>query len=60
MRDSIFWENLVCNFQPIKGPVEFNSLLLKFFVMSRGLTRSDTGGLANEAYLSNPIVSSKQ
>ena len=27
--------------------------------MSPGLMRSDTGGLANEAYLSNP-VSSKQ
>ena len=30
------------------------------FVMSPGLLKSDTGGLANQAYLSNPIVSSKQ
>ena len=28
--------------------------------MSPGLMRGDTGGLANEAYFSNPIVSSTQ
>ena len=25
----IFWENSVCDFQTVKGPVELNSLLLK-------------------------------
>ena len=28
--------------------------------MSPGLMRSDTGGLANGVYLSDPIISSKQ
>ena len=31
-----------------------------FFVTSPGLMRADTGGLVNEAYLSNPIISLKQ
>ena len=44
----------------MKSPVELNSLLLIFFVMSPGLIRRDTGRLANEASTSNPIVSSKQ
>ena len=44
----------------MKRPVELNSLLLKFFVISPGLMRGDTGGLANEALTSNPIVASKE
>ena len=44
----------------MKNPVKLNSLLLKFFVMSPGLMRDEPGGLVNEAYFSNPIVSLKQ
>ena len=48
----------------MKSPVELNSLLSKFFVVSPGLLyhpiRRDTGRLTNEAFTSNPIVSSKQ
>ena len=29
MYGCIFWENSVCDFQTVKGPVELNSLLLK-------------------------------
>ena len=50
----------VCDFQSMKNPVKLNSLLLKFFVMSPGLMRDEPGGLVNEAYFSNPIVSLKQ
>ena len=48
----------------MKTPVELNSLFSKFFVISPGLVyhliRRDTGRLANEAFTSNLIVSSKQ
>ena len=54
----------VCNFQSMKSPVEMNSLLSKFFcyiaLLLYQLIRRDTGRLANEAFTSNPIVSSKQ
>ena len=53
----------VCDFQSMKSPMELNSLLSKF-VISPGLLyhliRRDSGRLANEAFSSNPIVSSKQ
>ena len=61
------WEHLffsVCNLQSMKSPVELNSLLSKFFCLSPGslhhLIRRDSGRLANEAFTSNPIISSKQ
>ena len=47
----------------MKNPVELNSLLSKFFYITRllyQLIRRDTGRLANEAITSNPIVTSKQ
>ena len=48
----------------MKCLVELISLLSKFFVVSPGLLyhliRRDTGQLTNEAFTSNPIVSSKQ
>ena len=47
------------NFQSMKSPVEQNSLFLKFFSYILGLIRRDTGRLANEAFMSNPIVSLK-
>ena len=54
----------VCNFQSIKSPVELNGLLSKFFCYTTWLLyqliRRDTGRLVNEAFTSNPIVSSKQ
>ena len=58
-------ERSVCNFQSMKSPVELNSLLPKFFCyitpgLLYHLIRSDSGRLANEAFTSNPIVSSKQ
>ena len=53
----------VCNFQFMKSPLELNSLLSKLF-FSPGLLyhliRRDTGRLANEAFTSNFIVSSRQ
>ena len=54
----------VCNFQSMKSSVEFNILLSKFFCymtwLLYQLIRRDTGRLANEAFTSNLIVSSKQ
>ena len=54
----------VCNFQSMKSPVELNSLLSKFFCyitwLLYQLIRCDTGRLANEAFTSNPNVSSKR
>ena len=54
----------VCNFQSTKSPVELNSLLSKFFsfitCLLYQLIRRDTGRHANEAFTSNPIVSSMQ
>ena len=54
----------VCNFQSRKNPVELNSLLSKFFCyitwLLYHLMRRDIGWLTNEAFTSNPIVSSKQ
>ena len=47
----------------MKSPVELNSLFLKFFcyiIISPGLIGRDSGGLANEAFTSNPTVSLKQ
>ena len=55
-----FLKNVVCNFQSIKRPVELNTLLLKFFCHVTWFDEEWHGGLANETYLSNPIVSSKQ
>ena len=49
-----------CNFQSMKSSVEMNSLVLNFFVITPGLIRRDTGRLTNEAFTSNPIISSKQ
>ena len=52
----------VCNFQSMKSPVEAFSQ--NSFVISPGLLyhliRRDSGRLANDAFTSNPIVSSKQ
>ena len=48
-----------CNFQSMKGPVELNSLFLKFFCYIAWFDEHDTGGLANGAFTSNPIMSSK-
>ena len=50
-------EMIVRNFQSMKSPVELNRLLLKFFCYATWFMRDDTGGLAYEAYLSNPTVS---
>ena len=54
----------VCNSQSMKSPVELNSLLSKFFCyiiwLLYQLIRRDTGRVVNEAFTSNPIVSSKQ
>ena len=54
----------VCDFQSMKSPVELNSLLSKFFCyitwFVNHLIRRDFARLANEAFTSNPIVSSKQ
>ena len=50
----------VCNFQSMKNPLERNSLFLNSLVVSPGLIRRDTVGLANEVFTSNHIVSSKQ
>ena len=48
----------------MKTPMELNSLFSNSFVISPGLLyyliRRDTGRLANKAFMSNPIVSSKQ
>ena len=48
----------------MKSPVELNSLLSKFFCyitwLLYQLIRRDTGRFANEAFTSNPNVSSKQ
>ena len=48
----------------MKIPVELNGLLSKFFCyitwLLYQLIRRDIGRLANEAFMSNPIVSSKQ
>ena len=46
----------------MKIPVELNSLLLKLLCYAPWFDerRRDTGGFANDAYLSNPIVSTKQ
>ena len=48
----------------MKSLVELNSLLSKFFRyitwLLNQLIRRDTGQIANEAFTSNPIVSSKQ
>ena len=53
----------VCNFQAMKSPMELNSLLSNSFVISPGLLyhliRRDSAQLANEAFTSSPIVSSK-
>ena len=43
--------SLVSNFQSIKCPVDF--------VISPGLMRSETGGLADETYFSSSIISLK-
>ena len=54
----------VCNFQSMKSPVELNSLYQYSFVilpdMLQYMIRHETGRIANEAFTSNPIVSSKQ
>ena len=46
-------------FQSMKSPVELNSLLSKFFCyiawLLYQLIRRETGRLANEAFMSNPI-----
>ena len=60
-----FWKIItVCNFQSMKSPVELNSLLSKFFCLITWLLyqliRHDTGRLENDAFTSNPVVSSKQ
>ena len=48
----------------MKSTVELNSLLSKFFCyitwLLYQLIRRDIGRLANEGFMSNPIVSSKQ
>ena len=44
----------------LKSPVKLNSFFLKFFVISPGLIRRDTGRLANEVFTSDLIVCSKQ
>ena len=58
------WFSTACNFQSMKSSVELNSLLSKFFRyiiwLLHQLIIRDTGRLANEAFMSNPIVSSKQ
>ena len=50
----------VCNFQSMKSPVEVNSLFLKFICYITWFDVRDTGGLTNEAFTSNFIISSKQ
>ena len=53
----------VCNFQFMKSPLELNSLLSKLFCspgLLYHLIRRDTGRLANEVFMSNLIVSSRQ
>ena len=54
----------VSNFQSMKITVELNTFSQNSFVVSPGLLchliRRDTERLANEAFTSNPIVSSKQ
>ena len=47
-----------CNFQSMKSPMKLNNLLLRYFCCINWFDKSDTGGLANEDYLLNPIVSS--
>ena len=49
----------VCNFQSMKSTVELNSLFLKFFYIT-WFDKRDTGGLANETFTSNPIISARQ
>ena len=44
----------------LKSPVKLNSFFSKFFVISPGLIRRDTGRLANEAFTSDLLVCSKQ
>ena len=62
----VWWHRLnpVYNFQSMESPVELNRLLSRFFCyitwLLYQLIRSDTGRLANEAFTSNLIVSSKQ
>ena len=51
--------SLVCNFQSMKSPVELNSLLLKFFCHVTWFDKREAGGLANETYFSNSILSLK-
>ena len=65
--EGIFWymcPDTVCNFQSMKSSVELNSLLSKLFCyitwFVNHLIRRNTGRLVNEAFTSNPIVSSKQ
>ena len=54
----------VCNFQSMQTPVELIAFYQNSFVISTGLVyyliRRDSGRLANEAFKSNSIVSSKQ
>ena len=54
----------VCKIQSMKSPMELNSLFSKFFCcitwLLYHLIRRDTEPLANKAFKSNPIVSSKQ
>ena len=47
----------VCNFQSMKSFLELNSLFVKFFSYITWFDERDTGGLANEAFTSNPIMS---
>ena len=62
----VWWHRLnpVYNFQSMKSPVELNRLLSRFFCyitwLLYQLIRRDTVWLANEAFTSNHIVSSKQ
>ena len=44
----------------LKYPVKLNSFFSKFFVISPGLIRRDTGCFANEVFTSDLIVCSKQ
>ena len=58
------FKTTVCNFQYMKGLVELTNLLSNFFCcitrFVNHLIRCNTGQLTNEAFMSNPIVSSKQ
>ena len=50
----------VCNFQYKKSLIELRSLFLKFFCYTSCLMRLTTGGLANEGFTPNHIVSLTQ